>query len=211
MITDPYKVLGVSRDASNDEIKKQYRKLSRIYHPDANVNNPNKAQAEAKFKEIQEAYTQIMDMRERGEEAGGYSTSGNYGSYGSRYGRGYQSNSSEPIEMQAAFNYIRSGHYTEALHVLSNITDRNARWYYLSGMANAGAGNNILALEHARQAVSMEPANQEYAYFLQQLQSGGQWYRSMGEGYGYPSINIGDCCYKLMLWNLFCGCCCRPC
>ena len=113
--------------------------------------------------------------------------------------------------MQAAFNYIRSGHYTEALHVLSNITDRNARWYYLSGMANAGAGNNILALEHARQAVSMEPANQEYAYFLQQLQSGGQWYRSMGEGYGYPSINIGDCCYKLMLWNLFCGCCCRPC
>ena len=49
---DPYSILGVSRDASDEEIKKAYRKLSRIYHPDANINNPNKDQAEAKFKEI---------------------------------------------------------------------------------------------------------------------------------------------------------------
>ena len=57
---DPYSVLGVSRDASDDEIKKAYRKLSRKYHPDANINNPNKAQAEEKFKEVQQAYEQIM-------------------------------------------------------------------------------------------------------------------------------------------------------
>ncbi|MBP3543844.1 MAG: DnaJ domain-containing protein [Lachnospiraceae bacterium] len=216
-MTDPYKVLGVPHDASNDEIKKQYRKLSRIYHPDANVNNPNKAQAEAKFKEIQQAYTQIMDMRERGEHSdsyGGHSNYGGFGGYGGfgEFGGAYsRQNPNEPIELQAAYNYIRSGHYTEALHVLSNIAERNARWYYLSGMANAGAGNNILALEHARQAVALEPSNQEYAFFLEQLKSGGQWYRSMGQGYGYPSMNMGDCCYKLMLWNLFCGCCCRPC
>ena len=57
---DPYSILGVSRDASDEDIKKAYRKLSRIYHPDANINNPNKDQAEAKFKEIQQAYQQII-------------------------------------------------------------------------------------------------------------------------------------------------------
>ncbi|MBQ7839222.1 MAG: J domain-containing protein [Lachnospiraceae bacterium] len=92
---DPYQVLGVSKDASEEEIKKAYRKLSRIYHPDANVNNPNKDQAEEKFKEIQQAYDQIMKEREQGSRGytydgdraannrsgyGGYS-SGGYGGF----------------------------------------------------------------------------------------------------------------------------------
>ena len=77
---DPYSVLGVSRDASEEEIKKAYKTLSRKYHPDANINNPNKDQAEEKFKEIQAAYQQIM--KERTE---GYSYGGGYGSRGSSY------------------------------------------------------------------------------------------------------------------------------
>ena len=62
---DPYSVLGVSRDASMDEIKKAYRKLSRKYHPDANINNPNKEQAEEMFKQVQQAYDQIVRERDR--------------------------------------------------------------------------------------------------------------------------------------------------
>ena len=83
---DPYSILGVSRDASDEDIKKAYRKLSRIYHPDANINNPNKDQAEAKFKEIQQAYQQIMKEKEMG--ASGYTGtgSGGYGDAGSGYG-----------------------------------------------------------------------------------------------------------------------------
>ena len=71
-MTDPYSVLGVPRDASDEEIKKAYRRLSRKYHPDANINNPNKAQAEEKFKEVQQAYDQIMKEREYGSSYEGY-------------------------------------------------------------------------------------------------------------------------------------------
>ena len=80
---DPYSVLGIPRSASDEEIKKAYRNLSRKYHPDANINNPNKDQAEAKFKEIQQAYQQIMHEREYGTAdssySGGYGPSGGYG------------------------------------------------------------------------------------------------------------------------------------
>ncbi len=87
MYYDPYQVLGISSDASEDEIKKAYRVLSRKYHPDANINNPNKEQAEEKFKQVQQAYDQIMKAR-----AGGYdarSAYGQGGASGAGYGQGY--------------------------------------------------------------------------------------------------------------------------
>ena len=63
MTKNPYDVLGVSPNASDDEIKRAYRDLTRKYHPDANVNNPLADLAEEKFKEVQEAYDIIMRER----------------------------------------------------------------------------------------------------------------------------------------------------
>ena len=63
---DPYEVLGISRTATEEEIKKAYKALSRKYHPDANIHNPRKEEAEERFKEIQQAYQQIMKERTEG-------------------------------------------------------------------------------------------------------------------------------------------------
>ena len=88
---DPYTVLGVSRNATEEEIKKAYKTLSRKYHPDANINNPNKDQAEEMFKEIQQAYQQIMKERTGGGSSYGYGGSqGSYGSGSGNYGGGQQ-------------------------------------------------------------------------------------------------------------------------
>lgn len=86
-MNDPYSVLGVPRNASEEEIKKAYKALSRKYHPDANINNPNKDQAEEKFKEIQAAYQQVMKERTEGYGYGPGSSRG-YGGYGSQGGYG---------------------------------------------------------------------------------------------------------------------------
>ncbi len=215
-MNNPYQILGVSANATDDEIKKAYRTLSRKYHPDANVNNPNKEQAEEKFKEVQQAYDQIMKEKQQG-------FSGNYG-YGSAQGGGgtyrssgnwnYNYNSStESPQMQAAANYIANRHYVEALNVLNSIPfgERRARWYYFSAIANQGSGNNIIAKEHAQRAVELEPSNMEYRQYLQHLEFGGTWYTNMGADYDRPYSSAGSWCLSLLFLNMLCNCCClRP-
>lgn len=230
---DPYEVLGVSRSASQDEIKKAYRALSRKYHPDANVNNPNKDQAEAKFKEIQQAYEQIMKEKNGGGQTayGGQSSSyggqGSQGGYGDSYGGyGYDpfggfggfggyggqgqsqgAGNQQDSRLRAAANYINNGYYKEALNVLAQMEDRNSVWYYYSALANRGVGNNMIALEHAKQALAMEPNNWQYQNLVNQLEGRGGWYQSQQSGYGYSCMSQ-DYCLKLCLLNLACNMCC---
>ena len=201
---DPYSVLGVSRDASDEEIKKAYRKLSRKYHPDANINNPNKEQAEEKFKEVQQAYEQIMKEKEYGSSygnAGGY-----YGGFTGRQNSTYQDE--EAIRRQAAANYIQSRHFQEAMNVLSSLKQRNGEWYYLSAMANMGLGNNVNALEDIRTAVNLEPDNVQYRMFLQRMEGGGTWYQEQQNPFGGMPSDGSDYCMKLCLANMVCNLCC---
>ena len=268
---DPYQVLGVSRNATDDEIKKAYRKLSRKYHPDANVNNPNKAQAEEQFKRVQQAYKQVMDERNGtsyqngsgsysqgsyggsssghsgsssqgygGYGYGGYGSSGGssgssgsygqggyyqgqntsgggysgwggfgpfggfggWGGYNSGYG-GYNTQNeaskwgSDDVStrLKTAYNYVASRNYSQALTALDAISTRDARWYYVSALANNGLGNQALALEHAGRAVQMEPNNMTYKQVYSQLQSNGAYYENQGQSYGRNIRFNRTCCF----------------
>lgn len=219
---DPYSVLGVSRNASMDEIKKAYRKLSRMYHPDANVNNPNREQAEEKFKQIQEAYNRIVDEREHGGSSSyGYGQSGSYGQaggYGYGYGQqaggygqagGYSGNNAK---IRSAINYVNSGHYAEAYNVLESMTmqERDASWYYVHAYCNIGMGNMINARQDAEMAANMEPGNQEYQALYNRLVNQNGWYQNMSNNYG-PVDDMGNCCARMMCCEclaqmLCCGC-----
>ena len=227
MYFDPYQVLGVSAQATDDEVKKAYRELSRRYHPDANINNPNKKLAEEKFKQVQEAYEQVMKMRSSGSSQGqgsysyqnqnsgyGYRERNPFsgGFYGNPFGGFYQRQQQEPelpLEFQAARNYINNGHYQEGLNVLNRMESgyRNALWYYLRALANAGLGNQMNAMEDARMANSLEPNNMQYRSLLQQLQQGGNAYSYMSRDFGRNDImNTDFLCPSLCLISLCCPC-----
>lgn len=161
MTRDPYSVLGVTRGTTDREIKKAYRELSRKYHPDSYADDSQKAWAEDKFREVQEAYNQIVDERSgKGRQT--------YGGYG-----GGQDYTEEDQHLLAAMNYIRARRYNEAINVLNTIENRSARWYYFSSYANLGLGNNVVAMDYAKKAVEMDPGNPEYQQYYQQLQRGG--------------------------------------
>ena len=203
---DPYKILGVSPDASDDEIKRAYRELAKKYHPDR---NPGDQEAARKMQEVNDAYERIKNPQKAGNSGsyGGYGNSGPYGydPFGGYRQQSYSEDRGDAYQ-QSAFQYIRFGRYSEALNALQNSTRRDARWYYLSALANDGLGNQVTALEHIRRAVSMEPDNPEYLAALDRIEHGGSAYRQNAGNFRGFTMRADPCtnlclCY---LFNLFC-------
>lgn len=191
----PYEILGISPSASDDEVKRAYREQSRKYHPDSYSGNPLSGLAEEKFKQVQDAYNQIMKER-----------SGGYQSHNTGYQNSY-SGSSNGIEFNSVVNSLSSNRYGDALRELERMSTRTSRWYYYSAIANVGLGNTMRGMEHARVALNMEPNNPEYQNLLNQLSFQGERYRMNRPSYGYSrGDDTMDLCCKLWMADTLCEC-----
>ena len=211
MIDDPYKILGVSPDASDEDIKKAYRRLAKLYHPDR---NPGDEEAAQKMQQVNAAYEQIKNPEKARHQSGGYGGYSQYdpfgfGGYGA-YGQQRDAGSSGDSYQQAAYNYLRFGRYQEALNALNNSSERNARWFYLSALANHGLGNQVTALEHIRRAVSMEPDNQEYIDELNRIEHGGAAYRRQAGNFTGFEMRSNPCMNLCLCYLCQMICCGRP-
>ena len=192
---DPYSVLGVSQNASDDEIKRAYRELARKYHPDNYQNNPLADLAEEKMKEINEAYDSITKQRSGN---GGYTQTA--GGYQSQYTQ-QQSGSSAYARIRSAINM---GDLAGAEQLLYAVPEKNAEWYFLSGSIAYRKGWLDEARQNYQIAVQMAPNNPEYRQALSMMQAGGPVYRTYGTGSGMDGL---DCCTSLLCLNCLCGGC----
>ncbi len=225
MVQDPYSVLGVSRDATDDEIKAAYRRLAKKYHPDL---NPGDAEAARKMNEVNAAYEQIKNPQPEQPGYGAYGRYDTQSGYGSQsdyddfwgfggfggfggYGQQQQRRQYTSTEFQAADHFIRNGEYADALRLLSEIPDeqRTAEWYYYSAQANYGAGNRMEALEHIRRAIQLDPSNAEYSQMRSIIEQGGQMYQSYGQNLNWCMMDgsAPRLCLGLCAAQIFCRYC----
>lgn len=195
-MTDPYKVLGVSPDASDDEIKKAYRALIKKYHPDKYRDSDLADLANEKMKEINAAYEEIQQMRSSGaKNSSGGQSGANKGSNG-------------PIYVQIR-RLLNNGNIAAAEAKLWEINegDRIAEWNFLYGCVLVKKGQYVDAQRYIDIACSMDPYNQEYRNAKDQLHR-----QANGYGGGYPpQQNVGcsccDICAGLMCLDCLCSCC----
>lgn len=193
-MNDPYSILGVSKDATDDEIKRAYRELARKYHPDNYVDNPLADLASEKMKEINEAYDAIVEERKNGSAK--KSRSGGY---------------TPPEDFLDVREMITKGKLEQAQVVLDGvpISDRNAEWYFLSGMVQFKRGHFDNAYSSFANAVRLDPTNPEYAQAYRNIQRrasgsfGGNPYRGASNAGGMDAC---DCCQTLICADCCCEC-----
>lgn len=194
---DPYEVLGVSRTATDDEVKKAYRELARKYHPD-NYRDSNLSDlAEEKMKEINEAYDTIQSQRSQKNSGG------------SSYGFSHTNGDARFTEIR---NMINQRRYSEAelrLDSMSN-TDRNAEWNFLKACVLVQRGHFFDAQKYIETACYMDPENAEYHNMRAQMNNRAGSY---GSGYNtaYNTTNSSNCDICSVCQALWCADCCCEC
>ena len=206
---DPYKVLGVSRDASDADIKKAYHALAKKYHPDNYQGSDLADLAEEKMKEVNEAYAEIERQRSGGGSAYDYAyeddnTSGANGAYSGSYSGTYGGYDATYRQVRSLINERR---YDRAMSILSAVPNdkRGAEWNYLYGCILLGGGNYADGMRYVETACYMEPDNIEYARARDSLRQrsasyGTQYYGNRGRS------DLCDFCQALWCADCLCEC-----
>ncbi|MBQ7338945.1 MAG: J domain-containing protein [Clostridia bacterium] len=202
-MTDPYKVLGVSPTASDDEIKQAYRELVRKYHPDKYANTDLAEMATEKMKEVNAAYEEIQRMRKSGQSGT---------SYGQNTGSGYYGqNTGSSTGIYAAIRQrVNSGDLNGAQSMLVSVpeAERNAEWNFLMGCVLLRRGSTLDAQQYLDLACAQNPYNSEYRTVRDRLRAQSNAYSG---GYRTTSHNHCGCGDMDICSSLICADCCCEC
>lgn len=211
-MTDPYKTLGVSPQASDDEIKKAYRELARKYHPDKYRDSDLADLAGEKMKEINAAYEQIQSERaNRGKNASASNAGASYGGY-SAYNAGphvdNEGSTGNDLYRRIRIN-INNRRFSEAESLLMSISSdrRDAEWDFLYGTILVSRGHYVDAQNYFDRACARDPYNGEYRQVRDNLRRHTQRYNG-----GYYTTQAGSCgicdiCATMICLDCMCGGC----